>query len=107
MEKRKRKGGNMTLYQLFQRTLCAPYLQLKENAASYFAQREGDALYLFFEKSNGATDWKNNLDFPAKPYRDMEELWFVHRGFLRRRSRREKDRDLGVFPRRGARAFVP
>ncbi len=74
----------MTLYQLFERTLCAPYLQLKENAASYLAKREGETLYLFFEKSNGATDWRNNFDFPAKPYRDMDGgLWFVHRGFLR------------------------
>ncbi len=73
----------MTLYHLFRRTLSADYVQLQENAASYFAQREGNVLYLLFEKSNGATDWKNNLDFPAKPYRGMEGLWFVHRGFLR------------------------
>ena len=73
----------MKLYQLFLRTLRAPYTQLQENAASYLVEREKDALYLLFEKSNGATDWKNNLDFPAKPYRKMGELWFVHRGFLR------------------------
>ena len=73
----------MKLYQLFLRTLRAPYKQLQENAASYLVEREKDALYLLFEKSNGATDWKNNLDFPAKPYRKMGELWFVHRGFLR------------------------
>ena len=73
----------MKLYQLFLRTLRAPYNQLQENAASYLVEREKDALYLLFEKSNGATDWKNNLDFPAKPYRKMGELWFVHRGFLR------------------------
>lgn len=73
----------MNLYCLFERTLSASYLQIKENAASYLVQREKDVLYLLFEKSNGATDWKNNLDFPAKPYREMEERWFVHRGFLR------------------------
>lgn len=73
----------MKLTQLFERTLSAPYIQLSENAASYYAERKGDTLYLFFEKSNGATDWKNNLDFPARPYRDMENGWFVHRGFLR------------------------
>lgn len=71
------------LYSLFFRTLKADYTQLKENAASFSIQRCGDALYLFFEKSNGATDWRNNLDFPAKPYREMKDLWFVHRGFLR------------------------
>ncbi len=73
----------MNLYNLFYETLHAPYVQLEENAASFFAVRRGETLCLFFEKSNGATDWKNNLDFPAKPYREMEGLWFVHRGFLR------------------------
>ncbi len=73
----------MTLLKLFERTLSAPYIQLEENAASYRAERRGSTLYLFFEKSNGLTDWRNNLDFPARPYRDMDDLWFVHRGFLR------------------------
>lgn len=54
-----------------------------ENAASYYVQREGDVLNIYFEKSNGATDWKNNFNFPAKPYRDMKNLWFCHRGFLK------------------------
>lgn len=76
-------GGYMNLYRLFERTLRAPYIQIRENAASYLVQREKDTLYLLFEKSNGATDWRNNLDFPAKPYREMTERWFVHRGFLR------------------------
>lgn len=73
----------MDLKTLFQRTLEAPYVQLQENAASYYAERKQDTLYLFFEASNGATDWKNNFDFPAKPYRDMRERWYAHRGFLR------------------------
>lgn len=73
----------MNLLQLFQRTLNASYIQLAENTASYHTERRGETLYLFFEKSNGATDWKNNFDFPARPYRHMEDVWFVHRGFLR------------------------
>ena len=28
-------------------------------------------------------DWKNNFDFPTKPYKDMEVSWSCHRGFLR------------------------
>lgn len=73
----------MKLKQLFGRTLEAPYLQLEENAASYCAERRGSALFLFFEQTNGATDWRNNLDFPAAPYKQMECRWYVHRGFLR------------------------
>lgn len=71
------------LYSLFLKTLNGNYIKLREEAASYRAERRGKTLFLFFEKSNGAMDWRNNLDFPAAPYRDMEERWFVHRGFLR------------------------
>lgn len=38
---------------------------------------------MYFEWSNGVEDWLNNFNFPAKPYRDMENLWFAHRGFLK------------------------
>ena len=53
-------------------------------AASYALKRENETLYLFFEGSNGEHDWKSNLDFPAKPYKRMNEtVWFAHRGFLK------------------------
>ena len=54
-----------------------------ENAGSYAVEREGSRLYLLFQKSNGTEDWKNNLDFPAVPYKDMEIPWKCHRGFLK------------------------
>lgn len=54
-----------------------------ENAASYCVEQNGSNLDIYFEKSNGATDWKNNFAFIAKPYRDMKNLWFCHRGFLK------------------------
>lgn len=44
---------------------------------------KGDTIYIFFEHSNGIVDWRNNFDFPAKPYSEMENKWYVHRGFLR------------------------
>ncbi len=73
----------MKLLQLFRRVLGAEYVSLEETAASFRLERKGETLFMLFEKSNGATDWKNNLDFPAKPYRRMDRLWFVHRGFMR------------------------
>lgn len=57
-----------------------------ENDASYYIERHPDCdeiLNIYFEWSNGKTDWKNNFDFPAKPYRDMKDTWFCHRGFLK------------------------
>lgn len=54
-----------------------------ENCGDYATERDGDTLKIFFEWSDGATDWKNNFNFPAKPYRKMKNMWFVHRGFLK------------------------
>ena len=54
-----------------------------EDKGSYAVKREGEKLTIFFEKSNGLLDWWNNFNFPAKPYRRMDNLWFCHRGFLK------------------------
>lgn len=54
-----------------------------ENGASYAVERDGETLRLYFERSNSAEDWKNNFDFPARPYRKMKNMWFCHRGFLK------------------------
>ncbi len=71
----------MKLYDLFYECLEIKYKEL-ENSANYALHRKGDHLKIYFQHSRGATDWKNNLDFPAKPYRDMDDFWFAHRGFL-------------------------
>lgn len=54
-----------------------------DNGGSYYVSRVGDTVRIFFEWSNGAIDWKHNFYFPAKPYRDMKDGWFCHRGFLK------------------------
>ena len=54
-----------------------------ENDGSYWCGRIGEQLDIYFEKSNGKIDWKHNFYFPAKPYRDMKDKWFCHRGFLK------------------------
>ena len=58
------------------------YTHLAETA-SFMFERDGDTLHIYFEESNGLTDWKNNFDFPAKPYRDMNDKWYAHRGFMK------------------------
>ena len=68
---------------LFEHCLTADYIQVGR-AANYAAVRQGDALYLYFQDSDGAQDWKSNLDFPARPYREMDGIrWYAHRGFVR------------------------
>ncbi len=71
----------MNLAELFSAIMHAPYTHVEKDA-SFFAGTKGGTLYLLFQWSHGHTDWENNLDFPAVPYRDMENRWMCHRGFL-------------------------
>lgn len=54
-----------------------------ENNGDFAIERDGDTLKIFFECSDSPEDWKNNFNFPAKPYRKMKNMWFAHRGFLK------------------------
>lgn len=73
----------MKLAELFRKCLNAKYIHV-ENAGDYAVERRGNTLYIYLECSNGKQDWKNNLDFPAKPYKRMGKIaWFAHRGFVR------------------------
>lgn len=71
------------LKELFSRVLYETYTHTENETASFTYDRQGDTLYIFFECSNGKKDWLNNFDFPAKPYRDMKNKWYAHRGFLK------------------------
>ena len=73
----------MGLYPLFSACRKVTYLQTGVSA-NYAVKRRNATLYIFFEGSDGKNDWKNNFDFPAKPYKRMgKTIWFAHRGFLR------------------------
>ena len=73
----------MKLLQLFQKCVDCEYIHV-ENSGDYYIERQGSTLYIYLECSNGSTDWKNNFDFPAKPYKRMgRTVWFAHRGFLK------------------------
>lgn len=73
----------MNLLKLFQRCVRRKYIHV-ENSGDYSIERDGDSLYIYLECSNGIEDWKNNFNFPAKPYKRMgRAVWFAHRGFLK------------------------
>lgn len=69
------------MVELFKRCLNAKYISTPESG-NYSIEVEGNILYLLFEWSSGAEDWKNNFDFPTKPYKNGKR-WLCHRGFLR------------------------
>ena len=63
---------------LFKRCISINYIHIN-GQGSYAYEKIGNTLFIYFEKSNGHTDWRNNLDFPAKAHSG----YFAHRGFLR------------------------
>ena len=67
---------------LFEKCLNAEYIHTAE-CGDYSIEIDGNTLYLLFECSDDIADWKNNFDFPAKPYKRMGRVWFCHRGFLK------------------------
>ncbi len=74
------------LSDLFVRCLYAKYFTV-ERGGSFALEREGERLYIYFEKSHGAEDWQNNFDFFVSQHgrecpRDCE-VWYAHGGFLR------------------------
>ena len=70
------------LLEKFKKCYNAKYTTVA-NDASFCVERDGSRLTLLFEKSNSNEDWKSNFNFPAKPYRQMKNKWFCHRGFLK------------------------
>ena len=66
----------------FLRCLNSSYIHI-ENDSDYAIQEDGDTLYLLFQWSHSKLDWFSNIDFFAKPYKDMDIPWRCHRGFLR------------------------
>lgn len=69
------------LRRLFSQCLTVEYRQVG-NGASFAVRRDNTHLTVFFEKSNGLLDWRNNFRFAARPYHEMGEKWSCHRGFL-------------------------
>ena len=48
--------------------------------------QEEKTIFVLFEKSNGKKDWFHNFLFfpiPVKPFKRMENPWFIHWGFKR------------------------
>ncbi len=72
----------MELLQYFKACLEAEYIH-GENSASWAVEDHGKECRILFEKSNGLTDWLNNLQFHAVPYKEMNPVWQCHGGFLK------------------------
>lgn len=56
--------------------------QTAGNDVNYAFVREGDTLTIYFQGSSSIIDWIRNFMFSKRPYKDMEDPYRVHRGFL-------------------------
>ena len=74
-------GDGMKLSELFENCLTRSYKEAS-GEVSYAFECVGKTLYIYLEASNGISDWRRNLAFPAKAYRTDKGIWFAHRGFL-------------------------
>lgn len=70
------------LRRLFRECLTRTYQSTAEDVSWAFARR-GSELRIYFEASNGQTDWMNNLHFHAHAYSEMDPPWQCHAGFLK------------------------
>jgi hypothetical protein len=71
----------MTLAHLFSKCLYAPYVTVGRSA-DFYTERQDGVLYIYFQCSNGAEDWRNNLDFPVRALQTAQgRTYRVHRGF--------------------------
>jgi hypothetical protein len=49
----------------------------------YRITKLGETTILRFEGSVSKSDWVNNFDFPAVPYKNSPVRWYAHRGFVK------------------------
>ena len=71
----------MRLSDLFHNCCTADYKTVGHDVNYAFVE-DGDHLYIYFQGSSSTTDWIRNFLFRKRPYKDMEQPYFVHRGFL-------------------------
>lgn len=72
----------MKLSELFRSCLNARYTKTKYHG-NYAIEVKGSVIYIYFEWSKGIMDWVHNFNFPKKPYKRMNDIWYCHRGFLK------------------------
>lgn len=76
----------ISLTELFENTLNITYDNVGKDVSYKFVMDNG-TLYIYFQGSDGETDWKYNFKFYKKlwwrkPYKGMENVFRVHAGFL-------------------------
>lgn len=72
-----------TLKDVWNWAVSGPWIERDEDTEYKYNMEDG-VFYLTFQGSGSEIDWKQNFDFWAKPYRNMEIPWMAHRGFIQK-----------------------
>ncbi len=68
---------------IFKMVLDTKYDKTHEADVDYHVELyDGHGLWIFFEETTNRVDWRHNFQFARKPYREMADKWYAHRGFL-------------------------
>jgi len=79
------------LKELFDQAVCGPW-----HSCGLDVQYRIDGDTLILQGTVSAQDWRDNLDFPARPYRKMPQRWYAHRG-LARKWKSARDFLIGTY----------
>lgn len=71
---------DLSLLQIYEKCLHAKYIDI--GGGDYSIERDRERLWIFLQWSDEKEDWIKNFDFPHKAYKNGNDVWFCHRGFL-------------------------
>lgn len=86
----------MTPLELFNNCLIGPFNTAGDDT-QYKIISYKDFTLLVFPGSSSLIDWRDNFNFPIKPYKDQTEKWYAHGGFVRAWKKAEKQIAQDVY----------
>ncbi|MCK5613989.1 lipase family protein [Candidatus Pacearchaeota archaeon] len=74
----------MKLKEVFSQTISGPWQTEQETDTQYRIEENDENITISFQGSVSNLDWLQNFAVWKKPYKRMENLFFVHAGFLKK-----------------------
>ena len=72
----------MTTKQIYDWCTSGPWITEESTCTQWKYEVIRGVMYIAFEGSNSAMDWRQNFSFWVKPYKRMPYVWFAHAGFV-------------------------
>lgn len=69
---------------IFKQTITADWITEPKTDTQYAVEETKEKIAIKLQGSTSKTDWIQNFSFWVKPYKEMENLFFVHYGFFKK-----------------------